>query len=188
MKHRIEDQPAFRLIGLKARVPLVHEGPNQAIIDFQRGLDPPAVTKQLLEIADMDPAGPLSVTDNIEEQRNEGSELDYWHAVASTKPVPEGFESLEVPAGLWVVFEAEGKFPPEVLQGMWLMPPRNGFLPTPTGGHRDRKCSASRWNPAARMAAGNCGFPLKGRTTLRELIPEAAEFHSRATRSAGIHG
>ncbi len=40
MKHRIEDQPAFRLIGLKARVPLVHEGPNQAIIDFQRGLDP----------------------------------------------------------------------------------------------------------------------------------------------------
>ena len=117
MKHRIEDQPAFRLIGLKARVPLVHEGPNQAIIDFQRGLDP-AVTKQLVEIADMDPAGPLSVTDNIEEQRNEGSELDYWHAVASTKPVPEGFESLEVPAGLWVVFEAEGKFP-EVLQGMW---------------------------------------------------------------------
>ncbi len=88
----------------------------------------------------MDPAGPLSVTDNIEEQRNEGSELDYWHAVASTKPVPEGFESLEVPAGLWVVFEAEGKFPPEVLQGMWLMPPRNGFLPTPY-----------RWAPGPEM-------------------------------------
>ncbi|GAA3269486.1 helix-turn-helix domain-containing protein [Paenarthrobacter aurescens] len=117
MKHRIEDRPAFRLIGLKARVPLVHQGPNNAIIEFQRGLDP-SVTKRLLELADMEPAGPLSVTDNIEEERTEGSELDYWHAVASTKPAPEGFESLEVPAGLWVVFEAEGKFP-GVLQSMW---------------------------------------------------------------------
>ncbi|ABM09912.1 AraC family transcriptional regulator [Pseudarthrobacter sp. PvP004] len=117
MKHRIEDKPAFRLIGLKARVPLVHEGPNHAIIEFQRGLDP-AVTARMLELADADPAGPLSVTDNMEEQRTEGSELDYWHAVASTKPAPPGFDSLEVPAGLWVVFETEGKFP-EVLQGMW---------------------------------------------------------------------
>nr|WP_306422831.1 helix-turn-helix domain-containing protein [Paenarthrobacter aurescens] len=117
MKHRIEDKPAFRLIGLKARVPLVHEGPNQAIIDFQKGLDP-AVTKRMLECADTDPAGPLSVTDNIDEQRTEGSGLDYWHAVASSKPAPEGFDVLEVPAGLWVVFEAEGKFP-EVLQHMW---------------------------------------------------------------------
>jgi AraC family transcriptional regulator len=117
MKHRIEDKPAFRLIGVKARVPLVHEGPNQAIIDFQRGLDP-AVTKQLLGLADLEPTGPLSVTDNIDERRSEGSELDYWHAVVSSQPAPEGFEVLDVPEGLWVVFESEGKFP-EVLQRMW---------------------------------------------------------------------
>ncbi len=117
MKHRIEDKPAFRLIGLKARVPLVHEGPNNAIIEFQRGLDP-SITKRMLEFADTEPSGPVSVTDNIDEQRTEGSELDYWHAVASSKQAPEGFESLEVPAGLWVVFETEGKFP-EVLQRMW---------------------------------------------------------------------
>jgi AraC family transcriptional regulator len=117
MKHRIVDKAAFRLIGLKARVPLVHEGPNQAIIEFQRSLDP-AVTKRLLEFADADPTGPLSVTDNIDERRAEGSELDYWHAVASSKPPQEGFHTLEVPAGLWVVFETEGKFP-DVLQRMW---------------------------------------------------------------------
>lgn len=117
MKHRIVKKAAFRLIGLKARVPLVHSGPNQAIIDFQRSLDP-AVTKRMLEFADTDPSGSLSVTDNIDEQRTEGSNLDYWHAVASTQPAPEGFDSLEVPAGLWVVFTTEGKFP-EVLQNMW---------------------------------------------------------------------
>ncbi|MFE4195621.1 helix-turn-helix domain-containing protein [Paenarthrobacter sp. NPDC056912] len=117
MKHRIVDKAAFRLIGLKARVPLVHEGPNQAIIDFQRSLDP-AVTQRLLGFADSEPSGPLSVTDNIDEQRTEGSELDYWHAVASTKRAADGFDSLEVSASLWVVFDAEGKFP-EVLQSMW---------------------------------------------------------------------
>lgn len=117
MKHRIVDKGAFHLIGLKARVPLVHSGPNQAIIDFQRSLDP-ALTARLLELADTDPSGPLSVTDNINEQRTEGSELDYWHAVASTKAAPEGLDSLRVPAGQWVVFETEGKFP-EVLQSMW---------------------------------------------------------------------
>ncbi|MDI2034916.1 AraC family transcriptional regulator [Paenarthrobacter nitroguajacolicus] len=117
MKHRIVDKAAFRLIGKKARVPLVHEGPNQAIIDFQRSLEP-TLTRQMLEWADTDPSGPLSVTDNIDEQRTEGSKLDYWHAVASTQAAPEGFDSREVPAGQWVVFEAEGKFP-EVLQSMW---------------------------------------------------------------------
>ncbi|MEV7663836.1 AraC family transcriptional regulator [Paenarthrobacter sp. NPDC089316] len=118
MKHRIVDKAAFRLIGLKTRVPLVHEGPNQAIMDFQRSLDP-TVTKQMLEWSNTDPSGPLSITDNIDEQRAEGSELDYWHAAASTETAPPaGFASLEVPAGQWVVFETEGKFP-EVLQSMW---------------------------------------------------------------------
>ena len=57
MKHRIEDKSAFRLIGLKARVPLVHEGPNQAIIDFQRGLDP-AVTQHLVGLCGHGSGGP----------------------------------------------------------------------------------------------------------------------------------
>lgn len=144
MKHRIEDKEAFRLIGLKARVPLVYEGPNNAIIEFQRGVDP-SVTKRLLELADMDPAGPVSVTDNLEEQRTEGSELDYWHAVASTQAAPEGFESLEVPAGLWVVFEAEGKFP-EVLQGMWADAATEWFPANPY-----------RWAPGPEMLSVQVG-------------------------------
>ncbi|UOD81081.1 AraC family transcriptional regulator [Paenarthrobacter ureafaciens] len=117
MKHRIVNKAAFRLVGRKTRVPLVHEGPNPAIIEFQRSIDP-GVTRRLLELVDTEPTGQVSVTANIEESRSEGSELDYWHAVATTGPAPEGFDVLEVPAGQWVVFETEGKFP-EVLQRMW---------------------------------------------------------------------
>lgn len=117
MKHRIVNKEAFRLIGLKVRVPLVHEGPNPAIIEFHRSIDPDATTR-LMALADTEPSGLLSVTDKIDEERSEGSELDYWHAVASTQPAPEGFESLDIPACQWVVFETEGKFP-DALQRMW---------------------------------------------------------------------
>lgn len=117
MKHRIVNKSAFRLIGLKARVPLIHQGPNQAIIDFQRSIDP-SVTRRLLELSNTEPAGPVSVTDTIDEERTKGSELDYWHAVASNAPVPDGFDSMEIPPSLWVVFETEGTFP-EALQRLW---------------------------------------------------------------------
>ena len=117
MKHRIVDKEAFRLVGFKARIPLVHEGPNTAIIDFEQSLDRAALG-QLAGLSDIEPQGTLAVTDNIDEQRAEGSELDYWRAVATTQPAPEGVESMEIPAGLWVVFDTEGKFP-EALQHMW---------------------------------------------------------------------
>lgn len=117
MKHRIVNKGPFRLIGFKTRIPLVHEGPNPAIDRFQGDLDP-AATRRLIEYADTEPSGALAVTDNIGERRSEGSELDYWHAVASTRTPPAEFESLDIPAGAWVVFETEGGFP-EALQRMW---------------------------------------------------------------------
>lgn len=117
MEHRIVDKPSFRLIGATTRVPLVYSGPNSAIQDFERGLDKELDSK-LLPLANTEPAGRVSATVNIDPDRAEGSELDYWHAVASTAPVPEGVDYLEVQAGLWVVFWAEGPFP-ESLQNLW---------------------------------------------------------------------
>ncbi|MCW4465567.1 hypothetical protein OK351_08625 [Glutamicibacter sp. MNS18] len=35
----------------------------------------------------------------------EGSELEDWHALAGTAPVPEGVDYLKLPAGLQVVPE-----------------------------------------------------------------------------------
>ncbi len=117
MQHKIVKKDTFGLIGLKARVRLIYEGPNPEIEAFERNLDP-AVRPRLKELSDAEPFGLLSVTHNIEEPGTEGSELDYWCAVASSQPAPEGYESMTVPASLWVVFEAEGKFP-EALQHLW---------------------------------------------------------------------
>ncbi|WP_129660530.1 AraC family transcriptional regulator [Rothia uropygialis] len=117
MQHRIVNKEAFGLVGFRTRVPLIYEGPNQAIEQFEQNLDK-AATDRLLAISDVDPTGPLAVTDNISERRIEGSEVDYWHVVATSQPAPEGFDRLDVPAGLWVVFETQGKSP-EVLQYLW---------------------------------------------------------------------
>ncbi len=117
MKHRIVSKDAFRLVGRKARVRIVHEGPNPDIEQFERGLDP-AVRPLLEELSDTEPRGLLSVTDTIERPEEEGSEVDYWRAAATSRPAPEDLDSLEVPAGRWVVFEAEGAFP-EALQRLW---------------------------------------------------------------------
>lgn len=120
MRYRIVEKEAFRLVGFRARVPLVHEGPNEAITAFERSLDRAAV-ERLAELSDTEPEGPVAVTDNLEDRGTEGSGLDYWRAVATTQPAtagPAGAESREVPAGLWVVFDTEGAFP-EALQRMW---------------------------------------------------------------------
>lgn len=117
VKHRIIEKAAFTLVGVNTRVPLIHEGDNAAIADFERSIEPDLRT-QLAELSDQEPAGSVAVTVNIDEPRAEGSFLDYWRAVATTRPTPAGLGSLDVPAGLWVVFDTEGDFP-EALQQLW---------------------------------------------------------------------
>ena len=125
MHHRIVDKDAFRLVGMRTRVPVVYEGPNSAIEQFERSIDRAAVDR-LSALSSAEPHGSLAVTITIDEPGTaastevnaEGSTVEYWRAVATTQPAPDGLDSLEVPAGLWVVFEAEGAFP-EALQHLW---------------------------------------------------------------------
>ncbi|MCZ4550946.1 AraC family transcriptional regulator [Gordonia rubripertincta] len=117
MHYRLVQKEAFRLVGSRIRVPLVFTGPNPAIIDFERTF-PADVDHLLAELSDQDPAGTLAVCTDFDETRAEGTEIDYYHAVATSRPVPEGLDSLEVAAGLWVVFESSGPLP-ESLQQLW---------------------------------------------------------------------
>ncbi len=109
MRYRIVEKPELRIVGRRARVPLVHLGQNEAISAFVRGLDP-EVKQQIVSLSDQEPHGAVSVTDDAE-SLEEGSELDYWFAAVTSSDVPQGLESMEVPAGSWVVLEASGKAP-----------------------------------------------------------------------------
>lgn len=123
MEYRVVRSGPFRLVGARARVPLVHEGLNPAIVAFLRSLDP-AVRERVGALPDGEPAGVLNVSDGLAADpadRSEGSELDYWLAAAVHGPrtaAEEGLESLDVAAGPWAVFAASGPFP-AVVQELW---------------------------------------------------------------------
>ena len=117
MQYRLVQKDAFRIVGRKRRIPLVYSGPNPAIIEFERSI-PDTLDETLAVLGDQDPHGIVSVCTDFDESRAEGSEIDYFHAVATSRPAPEGLDSLDVAPGLWVVFESSGPLP-ESLQGLW---------------------------------------------------------------------
>ncbi|TGN73138.1 AraC family transcriptional regulator [Streptomyces bauhiniae] len=117
MRHRIERKQAFGVVGYKARVPLVHAGPNQAIMDFVRGIGREDL-ERLAKLSDQEPEGIVAVCDDLDPSRAEGTELDYWHGVVTSSPAPEGLATLPVPAGTWAVFTVSGPMPLAV-QTLW---------------------------------------------------------------------
>ncbi|MFF0156553.1 GyrI-like domain-containing protein [Streptomyces sp. NPDC005263] len=117
MRYRVVDRGDFTVVGLKARVPLVHSGPNQAIMNFVRGIDPRTM-EQLEKLSDQEPHGIVAVCDDLDPSRAEGTELDYHHGVITSAAAPEGTTTLTVPAGTWAVFTTSGPVP-RAIQELW---------------------------------------------------------------------
>ncbi|WP_327118206.1 AraC family transcriptional regulator [Streptomyces sp. NBC_01341] len=117
MRYRIVDRADFRVVGRKARVPLVHEGINPAIADFIRGIGKDTL-RRIAGLSDQEPAGIVGVSDQLDPSRAEGTELDYWHGVVTGAEAPDDLDVLAVPSGLWAVFDTSGPFP-QALQHLW---------------------------------------------------------------------
>ncbi|MEV0604707.1 AraC family transcriptional regulator [Streptomyces sp. NPDC050315] len=117
MRYRVVRKPEFSVVGAKARVPLVHSGPNQAISDFVRGIGDQA--RELLEkLSDQEPQGLLAVCDDLDPSRAEGTDLDYYYGVVTSASAPQGMATMPVPAGTWAVFTTSGPAP-EAIQALW---------------------------------------------------------------------
>ncbi|MEU0634140.1 AraC family transcriptional regulator [Streptomyces sp. NPDC005989] len=117
MRYRVVDKADFTVVGLKTRVPLVHAGPNQAIMDFVRGIDPQTL-ERLEKLSDQEPHGIVAVCDGMDPSRAEGTVLDYHHGVITSAVVLEGTTTLAVPAGTWAVFTTSGPAP-QAIQELW---------------------------------------------------------------------
>ncbi|WP_017580216.1 AraC family transcriptional regulator [Nocardiopsis valliformis] len=136
MRYRIVEKDAFRLIGPKALVPLVHEGVNEPMVEFVKGI-PNSAYERIEELSDQEPHGGMSVTVTHDPDRREGSDVDYYVAVAtSATEAPEGMEALEVPAGTWAVFPFEKYAFPEAIQQIWLYAGSEWFPSHPAYQHK----------------------------------------------------
>jgi AraC family transcriptional regulator len=117
MDTRITELPAVRLVGYAKRVPLVHDGVNPHIAEHVAAI-PVEEMVRLKGLNDTEPSGVLAVSDDLDPDRTEGSELTYLHGVAMTGAAPDRLDVIEVPAGTWAVFRTEGPHP-AALQEAW---------------------------------------------------------------------
>ncbi|MGD8192337.1 AraC family transcriptional regulator [Brevibacillus ginsengisoli] len=118
MNYRIEEKAAFRIVGIKKRVPIIFEGVNPEIAAMWASLDEETINT-LKALSNVKPLGLLNASTNFSEGRmEEKGELDHYIGVATTKECPEAFAQLEVSASTWAVFEAVGPFP-NTLQAVW---------------------------------------------------------------------
>ncbi|MBP0725306.1 AraC family transcriptional regulator [Bacillus sp. RG28] len=118
MNYRIEEKEAFRIVGIKKRVPIIFNGVNPEIASMWQSLDSEK-RNELKNLSNVEPFGLLNVSTNFSEGRmEEKGELDHYIGVATTKECPEYLTQLEVPASSWAVFEAIGAFP-SALQNVW---------------------------------------------------------------------
>ncbi|MFD0354960.1 GyrI-like domain-containing protein [Streptomyces sp. NPDC127110] len=118
MRYRIVEKEAFRVVGKKARVPLIHQGVNPHITEHVQGI-PPETARRIASLSDQDPQGVVTATVRLSDGFEEGAELDFYLAAVTTAAeLPEDLDVLDCPAGTWAVFENTGPFP-EALQQLW---------------------------------------------------------------------
>ncbi|WP_432056899.1 AraC family transcriptional regulator [Streptomyces sp. bgisy022] len=159
MRYRVVDRPDFTVVGLKARVPLVHAGPNQAIIDFVRGIDP-QVSERLEKLSDQEPRGIVAVCDDLDPSRAEGTELDYVHGVITSADPPEGTTVLPVPAGTWAVFTTSGPAP-RAIQELWRDVYAQWFPSTPYRARPGPEILRTRLSPDGTEADAELWLPVE---------------------------
>jgi AraC family transcriptional regulator len=118
MNYRIEEKEAFRIVGLKKRVPIIFNGVNPEISAMWQSLNEEKIT-ELKGLSNVEPKGLISASTNFSEERmEEKGELDHYIGAATTSECPGHLSSLKVAAGTWAVFEAVGPFP-ATLQNVW---------------------------------------------------------------------
>ena len=131
MDTRITDRPGFKLIGHSKRVPLIYEGENPHIRELVTSL-PPSEHTRLKSLSTVEPAGLLQVTDDVDPDYREGTELTYLHgvAVSNTAAVPDDLDAIAVDAGAWAIFTTSGPYP-AALQETWAATASDWFPSNP---------------------------------------------------------
>jgi AraC family transcriptional regulator len=118
MNYRIEDKEAFRIVGIKKRVPIIFQGVNPEIATMFESLTPELIN-EIKGLSNVQPSGLISASTNFSEGRmEEQGECDHYIGAATTKDAPDGMAHLDVPACTWAVFAAVGSFP-SALQEVW---------------------------------------------------------------------
>lgn len=125
MNYRIEEKPAFKIIGVKRHYHGIDES-QVKVPSFWTEAKANQLIQQLCKLMDKEPFGLLGVCSTASCE-----EFDYYIAVASGKKTPKGFAELSVPKTTWAIFECVGAMPKAIqnlqkrIMSEWL--PTSGY-------------------------------------------------------------
>lgn len=106
MNYRIEKKDAFRIVGVKEHMGWDIENSFMRVPQFWQETVEKGLIPKLCALMDQPPMGVLGVSTCMN-----GKDFDYYIAVATNKPTPEGTVEYEIPACTWAVFECIGPMP-----------------------------------------------------------------------------
>lgn len=119
MDYRIIEKEAFKLVGIKKRVPVVFEGQNPEIMKMAQSLTREQ-RERLQQMRNTDVKTVVNASFHFDDGRmEEKGQLDHLIGSITTLEQDFGeFDTVEVPAGTWAIFSTDGPFP-QALQEMW---------------------------------------------------------------------
>ena len=111
MNYRIEERDAFRIVGAKAHFGMNLEESFAQVPKFWAQTVQSGMAQAVGALPMKEPCGLLGVSTCMN-----GRDFDYYIAVATDAPVPEGMAEYTVPAGTWAMFECVGPMPEAIQQ------------------------------------------------------------------------
>jgi AraC family transcriptional regulator len=147
MNYRIVEKGDFYIVGFKKRITMKFKGINPQIDSLVQKLTPQIIA-ELKGLGDTEPKGMLSVSANFHERTTEGSELDQYIGVATSKTGSGDYDILHVAASTWAVFKVVGTFP-DAIQDTWAKIYAEWF---PTSGYELSGGPELLWNETPDMS------------------------------------
>ncbi|WP_075982842.1 AraC family transcriptional regulator [Bacillus massilinigeriensis] len=112
MEFRIEDKPAFNLVGVSKRVPMQFEGVNQEIVKLAKSITDDQ-RKEMRSLQNIEPYEIVNASYNADANfLKEEGDLTHLIGVLTTKnQVSDRLDKVPVGACTWAIFPNEGPFP-----------------------------------------------------------------------------
>ena len=139
MEFRMENKPAFNLVGVSQRIPLQFEGVNQAIVKLAQSITEEQ-REEMHALQNMMPYDIVNASfDSDTDFLREAGELTHLIGVLTTEnQVSDRLVKIPVEAHTWAVFPNEGPFPSTLQQTMartyseWLPSSNYEIIKAPT--------------------------------------------------------
>ncbi|SHN58139.1 transcriptional regulator, AraC family [Paenibacillus sp. ov031] len=116
MNHRIVEQAAFTLVGIKQAFSYIDGENLRGIAKMWQDAYTSGTEDRLFDLNNGVIQGLLGVC--VDQNEIQEKQMEYWIATSYDGEVPEGLSSFTIPASKWSVFEVEGPMP-ESMQRLW---------------------------------------------------------------------